>query len=152
MRNWLQLSDSATRHLQTVNWSPTYSIDVEASLVLIETMGFLRFPLAVEFLTTFYGIQISSPHGGFHCQPENAAMVFTKKQWDILQSVLPEKLFPLGTTSLSSVFVGPSGKVYLIDDDIFSMRTLDGIEEMIEYLFGDRTQLSSLPDRVLIEG
>jgi hypothetical protein len=143
-------SDKALRLLHAAGWSSDRRIAIDATLRTLADRGYVKFSLVEAFLSSFYGIDVSSHQGGFNCQPQIVSNVFPVKRLAKIHAVLSENVFPLGTTSLSSLFMGESGKVHLVDDDLYSYRVLPSSGDMLEYLIGDRTRLINLPERLLL--
>lgn len=129
-----QFSDTARSVLLSLGWTEDRVVDIGEVVTNLGRRGYIPHDYAVGILESFLGLYIPEPVGYsiFFTDPAMVGGVLLPEQLLELSSELFVDLYPIGTTSLSCLFVNPRGVIFSVDCDRYSWHSYRSIERMME--------------------
>ena len=129
-------SDAARSVLLSLGWTEDRVVDIGEVVTNLGRRGYIPHDYAVGILKSFLGLDIGERDGWWvsFTNPAIVGGVFLQDQLLELNSELFVDLYPIGTTSLSCLFVNPSGVIFSVDCDRYSWHSYRSIERMMEVM------------------
>lgn len=103
--------------LSTAMWKRDRRIDFTKMKKEIEGKGYTFSEAAQELLGKLSGVSISTKANWMLFDVPQVAGALTKRDISILEKKLQDKICPLAITSSAYVFVGSTGKLFVLDQD-----------------------------------
>lgn len=129
-------SDGARAVLYSLGWTESRKVDVSDVVANLARSGYVPHSGALLILESFFGICVDQP-GAFWVDFTNPTMVggiFLQEELVELNPSLFSDLYPIGTISLSCLFVSQDGTIFSVDCDRYSWSSLRSIERLIDVM------------------
>jgi hypothetical protein len=117
--------------LRKAQWRRDRRIDFTRVTKEIERNGYTLSEAAKELLSELSGLKITAEANWMFFDVLQVASAFTKRDVSILEKKLHEKICPVAVTSSAYVFVGSTGKLFVLDQDWLFIRIARNIEELL---------------------
>jgi hypothetical protein len=137
----IQISEDAKRILRTVGWHEGRRVETAAIRSFLRGRGFEVSSLADCFLSNFHGLRLRPLDGPLSFL---AFDVYEEVGWieeedkPFLAALDPEPLCPIGHGGGVLLFLTPSGKMILLNDQWFTYRRIPKLFEAMDYILGIR--------------
>jgi len=134
MKTMFHFSDTAKSVLLSLGWTEDRVVDIGEVVTNLGRRGYILHESAAGILESFLGLYITEPVGFsvFFTNPAMIGGLFVQDQLLELNPELFVDLYPIGTTSLSCLFVNPRGVIISVDCDRYSWHSFRSIERMMD--------------------